>query len=50
MKAIIGLLLLVALAGCAGPSTRPMDAATKADCESSGRVWHPERSHCGGDD
>jgi|SoiMethySBSTD1v2_1073268.scaffolds.fasta_scaffold00076_25 hypothetical protein len=50
MRIVFGWLLLLALAGCAGPSTRPFDAPTKADCESSGRVWHADRSHCGGDD
>ena len=46
MRTTLGCLALVALAGCAGPSTRLGDTATQGDCERSGGVWRADRSHC----
>ncbi len=48
MRMAFGWLLLLVVAGCAGPSSRPADAPTQAVCESSGGVWHADRSHCEG--
>ena len=46
MRMALGWLVLLALAGCAGPSTRLGDTATQGDCEHSGGVWRADRSHC----
>ena len=46
MQMALGWLVLLTLAGCAGPSTRLGDTPTQGDCERSGGVWRAERSHC----
>jgi hypothetical protein len=46
MRMALGWLVLLTLAGCAGPSTRLGDTPTQGDCERSGGVWRAERSHC----
>ena len=46
MRSAFGCLLLLMLAGCAGPSTRLGDTATQGDCERSGGSWRADRSHC----
>jgi hypothetical protein len=46
MRSAFGCLLLLLLAGCAGPSTRLGDTPTREECEHSGGVWRADRSHC----
>ena len=46
MRSAFGCVLLLMLAGCAGPSTRLGDTPTQGDCERSGGVWRADRSYC----